>query len=128
MPLRSALSAALVALATPALAPAAEPSLPPPGLVDGATGRKLIERGVKVVDVRTAQEFAEGHVPGAINVPFDQVAARLAEIGPSTTPVLVYCRTGHRSGLAAKTLAAKGFATVYDMKTYQAWKAAAPRP
>jgi phage shock protein E len=126
MTARAVLSVAVLSLASAALA--AEAPLPAPGVVDGASGRRLVERGVKVVDVRTPEEFAEGHVPGAVNIPFDQMAARAGELGPATTPVLLYCRTGRRSGLAAKTLAQKGFGAVYDMRTYDAWKNAAPKP
>jgi phage shock protein E len=112
------LSAAPVRAADPA------PPLPAAGVVDGATGHQLAARGVKVVDVRTPDEFAEGHVPGALNIPFDQIAQRAGEIGPPSTPVLVYCRTGRRSGIAAQALAGKGFTAIYDMKTLDAWKAA----
>ncbi len=94
---------------------------PAPGPVDAAQARRLIAAGVTVVDVRTPEEYAAGHVPGAINIPHDQMATRLGEIGSPSTPVLLYCRSGRRSGLAAGTLAEKGFTSVWDMKTYQAW-------
>jgi rhodanese-related sulfurtransferase len=61
-----------------------------------------------VLDVRTPQEFAEGHVPGAVNVPYDQVASRLAEV-PKDKDVVLYCRSGRRAGLAADVLAAQGY-------------------
>lgn len=97
--------------------------LPPPGAVDTDSARRLIAAGVAVVDVRTPEEFATGHVPGAVNIPHDQMAARHGEIGPPSTPVLLYCRSGRRSGIAAGTLAEKGFTAVWDMGTYQAWVA-----
>ncbi|HET9594358.1 MAG TPA: rhodanese-like domain-containing protein [Anaeromyxobacteraceae bacterium] len=120
----TALAAAVALLASPARGAEATPPLPAPGPVDGATGHALAARGVKVVDVRTPEEFAEGHVPGAVNIPYDQIAARAAEIGPPATPVLLYCRSGRRSGIAAQALAAKSFTAIYDMKTFDAWKAA----
>jgi rhodanese-related sulfurtransferase len=98
-----------------------------PGLVDGATARKLVEAGVKVVDVRTPAEFAKGHVPGAINIPHDEMARRHAEVGPPSTPVLLYCRSGRRSELAARALREKGFGTIYDLQAYDAWAASEPR-
>lgn len=61
-----------------------------------------------VLDVRTPQEYAAGHVPGAVNVPYDQVAGRLAEI-PRDKDVVIYCRTGRRTGLAAEALGASGY-------------------
>ena len=61
-----------------------------------------------VLDVRTPQEYAEGHVPGAVNVPQDQLASRLAEV-PKDKDVVIYCRSGRRSALAADVLAANGY-------------------
>ena len=61
-----------------------------------------------VLDVRRPYEYAEGHVPGAINVPHDQVAARLAEI-PKDKDVVLYCRSGRRAQAAADVLAAHGY-------------------
>jgi rhodanese-related sulfurtransferase len=125
MTLRFTAAVAAVALfASPARAADEPPPLLAPGVVDGATGHALAARGVKVVDVRTPEEFADGHVPGALNIPYDQIAQRAAEIGPPSTPVLVYCKTGRRSGIAAKALAGKGFTAIYDMKSFDAWKAA----
>jgi rhodanese-related sulfurtransferase len=98
-----------------------------PGVVDGATAHELVAAGVKVVDVRTPGEFAEGHVPGAINIPHDQMASRHREIGPPSTPVLLYCRTGRRTEIAARTLREKGFSTLYDLQAYDKWLASEPR-
>lgn len=61
-----------------------------------------------VLDVRTADEYASGHVPGAANIPYDQVAARLAEV-PKDRPVVLYCRSGRRAGLAAEVLKDQGY-------------------
>ena len=99
----------------------------PPGVVDGPTARKLVESGVKVVDVRTPREFEEGHVPGAINIPHDEMARRAREIGPPSTPVLLYCKSGRRSDIAANTLKAKGYKVIYDMQAYDRWVASEPK-
>jgi phage shock protein E len=61
-----------------------------------------------VLDVRTPQEFADGHVPGAVNVPYDQLASRLAEV-PKDKDVVLYCKSGRRAGIAADVLAANGY-------------------
>ncbi len=61
-----------------------------------------------VLDVRTAEEFVAGHVPGAVNIPYDQVASRLAEV-PKDRDVVLYCRSGRRVQLAAAVLADKGY-------------------
>jgi phage shock protein E len=98
----------------------------PPGLVDAATARKLVAAGVKVVDVRTPAEFQAGHVPGAVNIPFDQMARRSGELGPPSTPLVLYCRSGRRSGIAVGTLKQQGFARLYDFQVYDRWVASEP--
>lgn len=127
---RSLFGAALLALSpTPLLAGEGRAGGPSatvvigvtPGVVDGPTARKLVAAGVKVVDVRTPAEFAAGHVPGAVNIPHDQMAARHAEVGPPSTPVLLYCRTGRRTAIAAQALREKGFSRIYDMQSYDRW-------
>ena len=76
----------------------------------------ISDRNVQLVDVRTAEEFADGHIPGAINIDvkmddFDELAAAWLDLG---RPVAVYCRSGARSKTAAKRLAGKGF-KVYEL-------------
>ena len=61
-----------------------------------------------VLDVRSPEEFATGHVPGAVNVPYDHVASRLAEI-PKDKDVVLYCRSGRRAALAADVLEQNGY-------------------
>src|SRR5512134_1951806 len=68
-----------------------------------------------VLDVRTPEEFAAGHVPGAVNVPHDQLANRLAEV-PRDKDVVVYCRSGRRSLIAADILATNGFKRVSHLE------------
>jgi rhodanese-related sulfurtransferase len=98
--------AAAPAVASPAAAPATK--------MRPMTQEQLLEHlnghpdHLFVLDVRTPQEFAEGHVPGAVNVPYDQVASRLAEV-PKDKDIVLYCRSGRRAGLAADVLAASGY-------------------
>jgi rhodanese-related sulfurtransferase len=100
----------------------AGPALPVPGVVSGQVARDLVEGGARIVDVRTPQEYAAGHVPGAVNIPFDQLGARAAaELGEPERPVVLYCRTGRRSGIAAETLRALGYGRVYDLQRYVDW-------
>lgn len=61
-----------------------------------------------VLDVRTHEEFVAGHVPGAVNIPHDQVAARIAEV-PKDKAVVLYCRSGRRAGMAGQVLAEHGY-------------------
>jgi len=63
-----------------------------------------------VLDVRTPAEFASGHVPGARNIPFDEVPGRLDELeGFREGTVVLYCQSGHRAGIATATLQGAGF-------------------
>jgi phage shock protein E len=78
-------------------------------------------RPLFVLDVRTPQEYAEGHVPGAVNIPHDQLASRLAEV-PRDQDVVLYCRSGRRAGLAADVLAAHGYRRLAHLEgDMQAW-------
>lgn len=76
----------------------------------------LLQRSAKkdtslvILDVRTPEEFAEGHVPGAINIPHDKLADRIGELmNDKNKDVVLYCRSGRRAGMAADTLKANGF-------------------
>lgn len=120
------LAALLLATALPALAESTMPSSQAtasvrPGVVDGSTAKALVAAGAKVVDVRTPQEFASGHVPGAINIPYEEIGKRAGEIGPPSTQVVLYCRTGRRSGIAAEALQKAGYSKLYDFKSVTSW-------
>jgi phage shock protein E len=117
--MKSLLAVPLLVFAATAFAQGA-PS-PAPGKVDGPAAKALVAAGARVVDVRTADEFASGHVPGAVNIPYDQLPGRAAEIGPPSTPVVLYCRSGRRSGIAIDALQKAGFSKLYDLKTVTAW-------
>lgn len=71
-------------------------------------------RRFQLVDVRTAREFAAGHVPGAVNIPLDELRERLGELDPGA-PVVAYCGIGYRSYHAVKILAANGFADAQNL-------------
>ncbi len=77
-----------------------------------------------IVDVRTASEYAAGHVPGAVHVPFYSVWRDSSPIPPSKTePVVVYCAHGPRAGLAKLGLWAAGYQDVRYLKGHMAgWK------
>ena len=63
-----------------------------------------------IVDVRTPEEFADGHYPGAINIPHETILDGLNQLGVSQeTPVILYCRSGNRSGQAELALKSNEF-------------------
>ncbi|RYY01061.1 MAG: rhodanese-like domain-containing protein [Gammaproteobacteria bacterium] len=65
---------------------------------------------VTIVDVRTPEEFTEGHFPNAINIPLDQVKQRIEEFRKMKKPIIAYCRSGNRSGVAVSILKQNGIA------------------
>lgn len=70
-----------------------------------------------VVDVRTAEEFASGHVPSAVNIPLDQLKGRVAELAPHRdAKVAVICQSGARSLAASMTLVEQGFTGIVDVE------------
>lgn len=74
-----------------------------------------------LIDVRTPQEFANGHIPGAVNIPVDELRARLNEL-PRDRPIATYCQVGQRGYLATRILMQSGFAAANiggGYKTYQ---------
>lgn len=80
---------------------------------------RMIDAGTApmILDVRTAEEYAEGHVPGAINISHDELADRLAEIeAAKEAGVIVYCRSGRRAGIAEELLLARGYADVQHLE------------
>lgn len=82
------------------------------GLLAGLAGPAFSVAPV-VIDVRTPQEFSQGHVAGAINLPHDSIAAHVADAVPDrATPVILYCRSGRRSAIALETLRGMGYSKV----------------
>lgn len=71
---------------------------------------------VVVVDVRTAAEYAEGHIQGAVNVPLHTIepGMRLAAAPDVNQPVLIYCRSGRRAFQAGQILVRNGYRHVYN--------------
>lgn len=75
-----------------------------------------------LLDVRTEQEFASGHINGAVLIPVDEITARLAELPEDkNTPIIVYCRSGNRSATAARLLTKAGYRSVYDLGGINSW-------
>ncbi|MEM6991189.1 MAG: rhodanese-like domain-containing protein [Myxococcota bacterium] len=93
----------------------------PAATVDGAQAQRLVEDGATLLDVRTPAEFNGGHIPGAVNIPVGELAERLSELGDRDVPVVVYCRSGQRSGRAQKMLLAEGFAKVENLGARTRW-------
>jgi rhodanese-related sulfurtransferase len=125
-PTAPASSSAVPAAAAKAVVPAV-PATAQPAVMKPMSQEELLEHQSKhaghlyVLDVRSPEEFREGHVPGAVNVPYDQIAARIAEV-PKDKDVVLYCRSGRRAGIAADVLAANGYTRLSHLEgDMQAW-------
>ncbi|KQX61800.1 rhodanese-like domain-containing protein [Angustibacter sp. Root456] len=79
--------------------------------------------GAALVDVREHDEYAAGHVDGAVHVPLSEVPQRMSEL-PAGEPLYVMCRSGNRSGRAAAWLNAQGIESVNVAGGMLAWAAA----
>lgn len=92
--------------------------------IDVATLRQKLQEQptLNLIDVRTPEEFASGHVAGARNIPLDQLESRLSELGDA--PVYLICRSGNRSGKAGELLVARGRSATNIEGGTSAWVAA----
>lgn len=103
------------------------------GAMPGISWRELEAEKDKVVliDARTPEEYAFGTIPGAVNVPLDELRDRLADV-PKDRPVVVFCAVGLRGYLAQRILLGRGYRNVRNLiggyKTYSAAVAPLPRP
>lgn len=68
-----------------------------------------LQEGSDILDVRTIKEFSEGHIDGSVNIPLDELGARLVDVKKLKEPIIAVCRSGRRSGLATKQLKRAGF-------------------
>jgi phage shock protein E len=86
-----------------------------PGEDEKRAARKKMKEGAVVLDVRTGSEFASGHVPGATNIPVQELSGRLSELGEDKArPIVVYCRSGNRSTSAKQILVDAGYTNVLN--------------
>ena len=80
------------------------------------------ETGYIILDVRTPEEFAERHIPGAINRPTDTIGtAEIPELPDKDQLILVYCRSGNRSKQASEKLAALGYTNIVEFGGINDW-------
>jgi rhodanese-related sulfurtransferase len=124
---RLILSALLILAAAAAAAAAGNRS---PRTIGYDEARTLLSDGrakALLVDVRTAEEYASGRIPGAILFPYDEIrtksaAFRAAAGADLDRPIIVYCRSGRRSAIAADELAALGYRNILDLGAVGNWK------
>jgi rhodanese-related sulfurtransferase len=78
---------------------------------------ELKKNGALFIDVRSAGEFASGNAPGTVNIPLPELGSRLGEI-PKSSPVVVCCASGTRSGMAKLLLKKNGYQNVHNVGTW----------
>ena len=101
-------------------APVEAPSITPSEL----NARRESSTAPVVLDVRTPEEYAAGHIPGALNIPFDQVAQRISEVD-APHGVALYCMVGPRARKGETSLLAAGYTSVFHLEGgLAAWQAA----
>src|SRR5262245_61070794 len=84
----------------------------------------MVQKGFVLIDVRSPEEHAAGFIPGTdLNIDFREIKTRHREIGvPLDEHIVVYCQSGHRSNIAAETLADLGYTHVYNVRgSMNAW-------
>jgi len=79
------------------------------------TLQNIVNSEIKtLIDVRSAQEFAGEHISGAVNIPLQEINDHIEEIAIMQKPIVVYCLSGGRSGIAASILQQAGIEEVYN--------------
>ena len=93
--------------------------------ISGAEAKALMDResGYIIIDARTQEEYDLGHIPGAILIPEYEIADRAeAELPDKDQLILVYCRSGRRSKIAAEELVKLGYTNVKEFGGIMDWK------
>ncbi len=78
------------------------------GGMDDVNFKELVDNGAVLIDVRTPQEFAQGHVDNAINIPLQTIGSQVEKIKSFGKPVVVYCLSGARASSAKSFLEGQG--------------------
>ena len=87
-----------------------------------AVAMMATEENYIILDVRTTEEFAEKHIPNAINIPNETIGSEeLAELPDKNQLILIYCRSGNRSKQASEKLAALGYTNIYEFGGINNW-------
>lgn len=80
-----------------------------------------------LIDVRSAEEFAQGHIEGALNMPHTRIVDMVTSAGiAKDTPIQLYCRSGRRSGVALESLEKAGFSALENLGGYETLAATRP--
>ena len=89
--------------------------------IDQQTAHRLVAEGAKLIDARTVDEFASGALPGAINVPVQVIGEEIDKHAKTSETIVLYCRSGARSDMAARILRSLGYAKSYNLGGIHEW-------
>lgn len=78
------------------------------------------EKDYVIIDVRTIEEYSDGHIEGAINIPLDNIND-IVNLYAKDKLIMIYCRSGNRSNQAANILDDLGYTNVYDFGGINTW-------
>ena len=96
-----------------------------PKPISAGAARELLssDKGALLLDVRTREEYVEARIAGSDLLPYDAIDAASAArvVGPKDRTVIVYCRSGRRSSVAAATLASLGYTRIFDLGGIASW-------
>lgn len=89
------------------------------GQITAQDAEAYLKSGAPIVDVRTPAEYNASHIPGAINIPLDEIGATLpSRLPDKTQPILLHCQAGTRSGVAKRKLTALGYSKAFNLGSY----------
>jgi phage shock protein E len=89
--------------------------------ISGAEARSKVESGALLLDVRSEGEYADGAIEGSLNIPIQELAGRMDELGDKDAEIVIYCQSGGRSAMAKRLLESNGFTKVHDMGGIGRW-------
>jgi phage shock protein E len=86
------------------------------GLISAKDAQAQLKNGALVIDVRSPGEFESGHLPGAINIPLDEIQTAMPRrVADKNQVLLLHCQSGMRSGMAKRTLKAMGYTNAFNL-------------
>lgn len=89
------------------------------GQIPAKAARAHLKNGALLIDVRSPGEFNSGHLPSAINLPLDEIAAALPRrVKDKNQVLLLHCLSGRRSGMAKSRLKSLGYTNVFNLGSY----------
>lgn len=89
------------------------------GQISPGQAQELLQNGAILIDVRSPGEFNGGSVKEAVNIPLDEIGKKIADEAPDKEkPILLFCLSGSRSGMAKRVLLSAGYKNVHNLGSY----------